>query len=239
MTGFVVFLTLVIVAHITAAPATNYGDAYADDSSLGVVVVSGSSFGDGAFATNWRPSVQAQNPATEQANLDYSTSCPPCNQVPFSGNKKPVSFSIHGDSGWVTVENSTFGDGAFANHRFDKPLHVVNNQVLVGSAPEALNVVSSATCPPCPQASNYGNTNATNGSTGLVVIDNATFANGAFSNGGSGSGTGSSSGSSSGTSGSSSRGSSGSNNQSKPASCGPIKTIISTIIPSLNCSTSG
>nr|XP_049696931.1 secreted protein C isoform X1 [Helicoverpa armigera] len=96
------------------------------------------------------------------------------------------------------------------------------------------------------QASNYGNTNATNGSTGLVVIDNATFANGAFSNGGSGSGTGSSSGSSSGTSGSSSGSSSGGssgsnsgNNQSKPSSCGPIKTIISTIIPSLNCSTSG
>nr|XP_049696932.1 uncharacterized protein LOC110380502 isoform X2 [Helicoverpa armigera] len=85
------------------------------------------------------------------------------------------------------------------------------------------------------QASNYGNTNATNGSTGLVVIDNATFANGAFSNGGSGSGTGSSSGSSSGGS----SGSNSGNNQSKPSSCGPIKTIISTIIPSLNCSTSG
>ncbi|XP_047023183.1 lysozyme D-like [Helicoverpa zea] len=85
------------------------------------------------------------------------------------------------------------------------------------------------------QASNYGNSNATNGSTGLVVIDNATFANGAFSNGGSGSGTGSSSGSSSGGS----SGSNSGNNQSKPASCGPIKTIISTIIPSLNCSTSG
>ncbi|PZC73543.1 hypothetical protein B5X24_HaOG209421 [Helicoverpa armigera] len=230
MTGFVVFLTLAIVAHITAAPVTNYGDAYADDSSYGVVVVSGSSFGDGAFATNWRPSVQAQNqPVTEQPNLDSPTSCPPCPP----GNKKPVSFSIHGNSGWVTVENSTFGDGAFANHHFDKPLHV-----LVGSAPEGLNVVSSATCPPCPQACNYGNANATNGSTGLVVIDNATFANGAFSNGGSGSGTGSSSG----TSGSSSGGSSGSNsgnNQSKPATCGPIKTIISTIIPSLNCSTSG
>ncbi|XP_047023182.1 uncharacterized protein LOC124632401 [Helicoverpa zea] len=182
MTGFVVFLTLVIVAYITAAPATNYGDAYADDSSYGVVVVSGSSFGDGAFATNWRPAVQAQNqPVTEGPNLDSPTSCPPCPQVPFSGNKKPVSFSIHGDSGWVTVENSTFGDGAFANHHFDKPLHVVNNQVLVGSAPEALNVETPTTCPPCPQGNKIGSSYSKNGASGVVIVENSKFGNGAFS----------------------------------------------------------